>query len=156
MGHKQPPTFATASAGLASAPDAGERQGLNVARIDTGKPPGPVASGRAFDMALHREPRNAAAVPHRNRCRPRAAPVVRCIGLPPIAAADCVGLSQMSRGQPRATRPERDRRGGVILAPLATVPGRDRPKWVVAINRNAWSQSIGISGHNQSVRAPTA
>ena len=32
--------------------------------------------------------------------------------------------------------------------------GRDRPEWVVAINRNAWSQSIGISGRNQPVRAP--
>ena len=32
-------------------------------------------------------------------------------------------------------------------------PGRDHPEWVVAINRNAWSQSIGISGRNQSVRA---
>jgi hypothetical protein len=32
-------------------------------------------------------------------------------------------------------------------------PGRDRPEWVVAINRNAWSQSIGISGRNQPVRA---
>jgi hypothetical protein len=32
-------------------------------------------------------------------------------------------------------------------------PGRDRPEWVVAINRNAWSQSIGTSGRNQSERA---
>ena len=24
--------------------------------------------------------------------------------------------------------------------------GRDRPEWVVAINRNAWSQSIGTAG----------
>ena len=32
-------------------------------------------------------------------------------------------------------------------------PGRDRPEWVVAINRNAWSQSIGNSGRNQPVRA---
>src|SRR3984893_8260791 len=32
-------------------------------------------------------------------------------------------------------------------------PGRDRPEWVVAINRNQWSQSIGISGRNQPVRA---
>ena len=31
--------------------------------------------------------------------------------------------------------------------------GRDRPEWVVAINRNRWSQSIGISGRNQPVRA---
>ena len=30
-------------------------------------------------------------------------------------------------------------------------PGRDRPEWVVAINRNAWSQSIGIGGRNQPV-----
>ena len=34
--------------------------------------------------------------------------------------------------------------------------GRDRPEWVVAINRNRWSQSIGISGRNQPVRAPWA
>jgi hypothetical protein len=34
-------------------------------------------------------------------------------------------------------------------------PGCDRPKWVVAINRNRWSQSIGISGRNQPVRAPS-
>jgi hypothetical protein len=33
-------------------------------------------------------------------------------------------------------------------------PGRDRSEQVVAINRNAWSQSIGISGRNQPVRAP--
>ena len=31
-------------------------------------------------------------------------------------------------------------------------PGRDRPEWVVAINRNAWSQSIVIGGRNQPVR----
>jgi len=31
--------------------------------------------------------------------------------------------------------------------------GRDRPEWVVAINRNAWSQSIGIAGRNHPVRA---
>ena len=31
-------------------------------------------------------------------------------------------------------------------------PGRDRPEWVVAINRNARSQSIGIGGRNQPVR----
>ena len=35
-------------------------------------------------------------------------------------------------------------------------PGRDRPEWVVAINRNARSQSIGIGGRNQSVRAGAA
>ena len=28
-------------------------------------------------------------------------------------------------------------------------PGRDRPEWPVAINWNAWSQSIGITGRNQ-------
>ena len=26
--------------------------------------------------------------------------------------------------------------------------GRNRPEWVVAINRNAWSQSIGIAGRD--------
>ena len=31
-------------------------------------------------------------------------------------------------------------------------PGRDRPEWVVAINRNEWSQSIVIGGRNQPVR----
>ncbi len=31
--------------------------------------------------------------------------------------------------------------------------GRDRPEWLVAINRNAWSQSIGIAGRNHPVRA---
>jgi hypothetical protein len=31
--------------------------------------------------------------------------------------------------------------------------GRDRPEWVVAINRNAWSQSIGIAGRDHPVRA---
>jgi hypothetical protein len=31
--------------------------------------------------------------------------------------------------------------------------GRDRPKWVVAINRNGWSQSIGIAGRDHPVRA---
>jgi hypothetical protein len=35
-------------------------------------------------------------------------------------------------------------------------PGRDRSEQVVAINRNAWSQSIGISGRNQPVRASEA
>jgi uncharacterized protein len=32
-------------------------------------------------------------------------------------------------------------------------PGRDRPEWVVAINRNDWSQSIVIGGRNPPVRA---
>src|ERR1700730_15246346 len=32
-------------------------------------------------------------------------------------------------------------------------PGRDQSEQVVAINRKAWSQSIGISGRNQPVRA---
>jgi hypothetical protein len=31
--------------------------------------------------------------------------------------------------------------------------GRDRPESVVAINRNAWSQSIGIAGRDHPVRA---
>ena len=31
--------------------------------------------------------------------------------------------------------------------------GRDRPEQVVAINRNAWSQSIGTAGRNHPVRA---
>ena len=31
-------------------------------------------------------------------------------------------------------------------------PGRNRPEWVVAINRNEWSQSIVIGGRNQPVR----
>jgi sodium/hydrogen antiporter len=32
-------------------------------------------------------------------------------------------------------------------------PGRDRPEWVVAINRKAWSQSVGTGGRNHPVRA---
>jgi hypothetical protein len=32
-------------------------------------------------------------------------------------------------------------------------PGRDRSEQVVAINRNAWSQSIGTGGRNHPVRA---
>ena len=32
--------------------------------------------------------------------------------------------------------------------------GRDRPEWVVAINRNDWSQSIGTAGRDHPVRAP--
>ena len=31
--------------------------------------------------------------------------------------------------------------------------GRDRPESVVAINRNGWSQSIGIAGRDHPVRA---
>jgi hypothetical protein len=31
--------------------------------------------------------------------------------------------------------------------------GRDRSEWVVAINRNAWSRSIGIAGRDHPVRA---
>ena len=31
--------------------------------------------------------------------------------------------------------------------------GRDRPESVVAINRNAWSQSIGTAGRDHPVRA---
>ena len=30
--------------------------------------------------------------------------------------------------------------------------GRDRPEWVVAINRNGWSRSIVTGGRNQSER----
>ena len=32
-------------------------------------------------------------------------------------------------------------------------PGRDPPEQVVAINRNAWSQSIGTDGRDHPVRA---
>ena len=32
-------------------------------------------------------------------------------------------------------------------------PGRNRPEWVVAINRNAWSLSVGIGGRNHPVRS---
>jgi hypothetical protein len=35
-------------------------------------------------------------------------------------------------------------------------PGRDPPEWVVAINRNGWSQSIVIGGRNQPVRPSMA
>jgi hypothetical protein len=31
--------------------------------------------------------------------------------------------------------------------------GRDHPEQVVAINRNAWSQSIGMAGRDHPVRA---
>ena len=31
--------------------------------------------------------------------------------------------------------------------------GRDRPEWVVAINRNGWSQSIVTVGRDHPVRA---
>ena len=34
-------------------------------------------------------------------------------------------------------------------------PGRNRPEWVVAINRNVRSQSVGTGGRNHPVRAPT-
>ena len=40
--------------------------------------------------------------------------------------------------------------GAGYLRPQA---GRDRPEWVVAINRNAWSQSIGIAGRDHPVCA---
>ena len=35
-------------------------------------------------------------------------------------------------------------------------PGRNRPEWVVAINWNAWSQSVGTGGRNHPVRAAPA
>jgi hypothetical protein len=35
-------------------------------------------------------------------------------------------------------------------------PGRNRPERVVAINRNAWSQSVGTGGRNHPVRAGSA
>ena len=40
--------------------------------------------------------------------------------------------------------------GAGYLRPQA---GRDRPESVVAINRNAWSQSIGMAGRDHPVRA---
>ena len=40
--------------------------------------------------------------------------------------------------------------GAVYLRPQA---GRDRPESVVAINRNAWSQSIVTAGRDHPVRA---
>ena len=40
--------------------------------------------------------------------------------------------------------------GAGYLRPQA---GRDRPESVVAINRNGWSQSIGMAGRNRPVRA---
>ena len=35
-------------------------------------------------------------------------------------------------------------------------PGRNRPEWVVAINRNAWSLSAGTGGRNHPVRSMKA
>ncbi len=32
-------------------------------------------------------------------------------------------------------------------------PGRNPPEWVVAINRNAWSLSVGTGGRNHPVRS---
>ena len=32
-------------------------------------------------------------------------------------------------------------------------PGRNRPERVVAVNRKAWSQSVGTGGRNHPVRA---
>jgi len=40
--------------------------------------------------------------------------------------------------------------GAGYLRPQA---GRDRPESVVAINRNGWSQSIGMAGRDRPVRA---
>jgi hypothetical protein len=40
--------------------------------------------------------------------------------------------------------------GAGYLRPQA---GRDRPESVVAINRNGWSQSIGMAGRNRPMRA---
>jgi hypothetical protein len=40
--------------------------------------------------------------------------------------------------------------GAGYLRPQA---GRDRPESVVAINRNGWSQSIGMAGRDPPVRA---
>ena len=40
--------------------------------------------------------------------------------------------------------------GAGYLRPQA---GRDRPELVVAINRNGWSQSIGMAGRDRPVRA---
>ena len=42
--------------------------------------------------------------------------------------------------------------GAGYLRPQA---GRDRPESVVAINRNGWSQSIGMAGRDRPVRAVT-
>ena len=42
--------------------------------------------------------------------------------------------------------------GAGYLRPQA---GRDRPESVVAINRNGWSQSIGMAGRDRPVRAGT-
>ena len=41
--------------------------------------------------------------------------------------------------------------GAGYLRPQA---GRDCPESVVAINRNGWSQSIGMAGRDRPVRAP--
>jgi hypothetical protein len=43
--------------------------------------------------------------------------------------------------------------GAGYLRPQAA---RDRPESVVAINRNGWSQSIGMAGRDRPVRAPQA
>jgi len=40
--------------------------------------------------------------------------------------------------------------GAGYLRPQA---GRDRPESAVAINRNGWSQSIGMAGRDRPVRA---
>jgi hypothetical protein len=59
----------------------------------------------------------------------------------------------MARSLPKGTEAMPIRRSPNGAGYTRPQPGRDRPEWVVAINRNAWSQSIGIGGRNQPVRA---
>jgi hypothetical protein len=44
--------------------------------------------------------------------------------------------------------------GANALVHTIHIPGRHRPESVVAINRNAWTSSIGIGGRHQAERPP--
>jgi len=62
-------------------------------------------------------------------------------------------LSRHAQLLPKGTDPMPLRRSPNAAAHTRPKPGRNRPEQVVAINRNAWSQSIGTGGRNQPVRA---
>src|SRR5665647_3411590 len=62
----------------------------------------------------------------------------------------CPGMPSSSQKELMPCRFEDHPNGARHVRPQ---PGRNRPERVVAINRNAWSQSVGTGGRNHPVRA---
>ena len=112
--------------------------------------------------AQARAPRPPDAFPSGRRAHPEAGGNLafgHAGGRQPQHVADLARRYNLGPGiAPLLWRKEQQIRAGFAGSPNGAYhphpqDGRDRPEWVVAINRNAWSQSIGTAGRDHPVRA---